>query len=63
MVWPKKKKMINFCHPKNLPEVKLKSLVLLLLAEGMERQPQIDYILWLLLITHMQIYNGKQQTE
>lgn len=55
--------MVNFCHPKNLPEVKLKSLVLLLLAERMERQPQIDYILWLLLITHMQIYNGKQQTE
>lgn len=57
------KNMVNFCNPKNLPEVKLKSFVLLLLAEGTERHSHIDCVLWLLVITHMQIYNGKQQTE
>jgi hypothetical protein len=46
--------------PKNLPGVKLKSKELISLAE-ISRQPNIYSVIWLLVITCMQIYNVNKQ--
>lgn len=50
-------------YPKNLPEIKLKSFGIISLAEEIPRQPNIDYIMWLLEIMLMQIYKEKQQAR
>jgi hypothetical protein len=47
---------------RNLSEAKLKSFGLMTLAE-ISRQPNIDSVLWLLVVTLMQIYNEKEQAE
>lgn len=51
-----------FCS-KNLPEAKLESYELTILAEEVSRQPNIDYIDWLLVATLVQIYNEKEERE
>lgn len=43
-----------------MPETKLESSGLLTLAE-MSRQPSIDCVLWLLVVTVRQLYNEKEQ--
>ena len=48
---------------KNLPEAKLESYELTILAEEVSRQPNIDYGDWLLVATLVQIYNEKEETE
>lgn len=40
---------------KNLPEAKLNSFRLMELAEEISRKPHIDCVMWLLVITLMQI--------
>lgn len=53
-----------FClHTKNFPEAKLKSYGLISLAEEVQRQPDIDSVVWLLVMTLMQICNKKGQPE
>jgi hypothetical protein len=44
----------------NLHEAKLKSFGLMPLAE-VSKQPSIDHVLWLLIITLIPIYNKKEQ--
>lgn len=51
---------LAFACPKNLPETKLKSFRLMVLAE-VSRQPSVDFVMWLLVVTFMQIYNEKEQ--
>ena len=46
--------------PKIMPEAKLKCFGLMILSEEISRQPDIDSVLWLLLVTHIQIYNQKE---
>ena len=45
--------------PINLPEAKLKSFILIWSAE-ISRQPSIHCVLWLLVVSVMQMYNEKQ---
>ena len=45
--------------PQILPETKLKSCGLMALVEKISSQPNIDYVMWLLVITLMKIYNEK----
>lgn len=46
-----------FCPcPKNSPVSKLNSRELIYLAEEVSRQPNTDFIVWLLVITLMQVY-------
>jgi hypothetical protein len=47
----------------NLHEAKLKSFGLISFAEEISRQPNIDSVTWLVVITLMQIYNEKEQGE
>lgn len=46
--------------PKILPEAKLKCFGLMILSEEISRQHDIDTVLWLLLVTHIQNYNKKK---
>lgn len=56
--------MAAFCHfLKNFAEAKLKSNGLISLAEEVQRQPDIDSVVWLLVMTLMQICNKKGQPE
>ena len=48
---------------KNLSEAKLKSFWLMALAEEISRQPSDDSVLWLLVLTLMEIYDEKEQDE
>jgi hypothetical protein len=53
-----------FCLcPGNLPEAKLESFGLMVLAKEVSRQASIDSALWLLVVTLMQIYNEEEQAE
>ena len=47
--------------PKNLPEPKFKSNGLISLVEEISRQPTIDSVPWLLVITSTWVYNAKEQ--
>ena len=47
--------------PKNLPEAKVKSFGLIPLEEEISKQPGIDSVIWLLVITLMEIYNEKKK--
>ena len=50
------KKVAAFCPcPKSLPEAKVKSFGLILLAEEISKQPSIDSVMWLLVLTLMKI--------
>lgn len=54
--------MTVFCPcPENLPETKLKSNTLISLVGEVLRQPNINSVLWLLVTTHIQVCNGKEQ--
>ena len=44
---------------KNLPEAKVRTFRLMGLAEEISRQPNIEYVMWLLVVTLLQIYNEK----
>jgi hypothetical protein len=48
---------------KSLPEVKLKTFGLIMLAAEISRQPNMDSVMWLLVFTIMQIYNEPEQAE
>lgn len=48
---------------KNLPEDKLKSFKLMVLAEDILRQPTINCTAWLTVATFMHISNEKRQAE
>lgn len=49
-----------FCPcPKNLPEAKLNTIGLMGLTEEISRYPSISSVMWLLMITFMQICNKK----
>ena len=47
--------------PENLPKTKSKSITLISLLGAIFRQPNINYVVWLLVITHIHVYNGKEQ--
>lgn len=47
--------------PKSLPEAKLKSLQLIVLAEETSKQFTADFVVWLLVIILMHIYNAKSK--
>lgn len=49
-----------FCF-KNLSKAKLKSTGLISLAEEISREPNIDSVMGVLVITLMKIYNGEEQ--
>lgn len=49
--------------PKNIPKAKLKSFRLIVLAEEISRQHNIDSVGWILLVTLMQLYNEKEQAK
>ena len=49
--------------PKSLPEAKVKSFGLILLAEEISKQPSIDSFAWLLFLTLMNIYNEREQAK
>ena len=56
------KKVAAFCPcPKSLPEAKVKSFGLILLAEEISKQ--FKTVVWLLVLTFMKIYNEKEQAE
>lgn len=46
---------------KKLPEVKMKNFGFMELTEDISRHPSIDYVLWLLVITLIQIDNKKEE--
>ena len=48
---------------KKLSVATLKSFEIMELAEEISRQPSIDSVMWLLVVTLMQIYNDKEQAE
>ena len=48
---------------KSLPEAKVKSFGLISLAEEISKQPSIDFVMGLLVLTLMKIHNKKEQTE
>lgn len=48
-------------HPKNLPEAKLRSFGLISLAEETSMDSLMLTLLWLLVITLMQMFNGKEE--
>ena len=48
---------------KSLPEAKVKSFVFFPLAEEISKQPSIDSVMWLLVLTLMKIYNEKEKAE
>lgn len=53
-----------FCPcPKILPEAKVKSFKFIPWAEEISKQPSIDSVVWLLVLTLMKIYNEKNQAE
>ena len=58
----KKVAAVCLCQ-KSLPESKVKSFGLILLAEEISKQPSIDSIVCLLAITLMKISNEKEQAE
>ena len=69
-IWPRDhscdilvKKLAAFCPCLSLPETKVKSFRLIMLAEGISKQPCIDSIMGFLVVTLMKIYNEKEQTE
>ena len=51
-----------FCL-KSLSEAKVKRFGLILLAEEISKQLNIDSAVWLLLVTFVKIYNEKEQAE
>ena len=51
------------CLKKNLPEAKLKSFGLIQLAEEISKQYNIDFVMWLLVLTLTQIHKEKEQAE
>ena len=66
------KDVVAFCPcPENkttttttkIPVATLKSFEIMELAEEISRQPSIDSVMWLLVVTLMQIYNDKEQAE
>ena len=58
------KKVASFCPcPKSLPEAKVKSFGLIPLAEEISKQPSIDSVMWLLVLTLIEIYKEKEQAE
>lgn len=52
----------SYPDPKNLPETKQKSSIVISLAE-FSRQSYIDSVAWLLVITLIQVYDEKEQKE
>lgn len=48
---------------KILPKAKLKHYGLIVLAEEISKQHNIDYVVWLLVATFLQTYNEKEQTK
>ena len=70
-LWPRNqacdilmKNVAAFCSlPEHLPEAKGKSFRLILLAEEILKQPSIDSVVWLLVITLVKIHGGKEQAE
>lgn len=48
---------------KNLHEAKIKSFELMVLTQEISRQSSTDSVMWLLVASHMQIYNEKKQVE
>ena len=48
---------------KSLSEDKVKNFGLIPLAEEISKQPSIDSVLWLLIVTLVKIYNEKEQAE
>lgn len=56
--------MNGFClFPKNLPEAKSKSFGVISFAEEISRQSTIDSVMWLLVVTVVQIYSEKKQAK
>ena len=54
------KNLIAFCFClKDLPEARMQSFRLILLAEEISRQLSIDSVTWLLVLTLMKIYQEK----
>ena len=45
---------------KSLPEAKVKSFGLIPLAEEISKQPSIDFVMWILMVTLMKIYSEKE---
>lgn len=55
------KEVAAFCPcMKNLSKIKLKSFRLMYLTEENSRQPKIDSMMWLLVVTLMQVYSEKR---
>lgn len=53
-----------FCPcPKHLPETKVKSSGIILLLEEISKQLRIDFVMWFLVVTLVNIYNEKEQAE
>lgn len=56
--------MVAFCLcPKNLPEAKLKSNGVISLLEAILRQPNVESVAWLSVITLLQVHNEQEQLE
>lgn len=48
---------------KNLTKTKVKNFGLILFSEDISKQSSIESVLWFLVVTLMNIYNEKQQSE
>lgn len=57
------KNVATFSCPKNSPEANQKSNRLISLAEKISKQPNSDFVIWLLIITLIQVYNEKEYME
>ena len=58
------KKVAAFCPCLNsLPEAKVKSFGLIMLAEEISKHPSIDSGVWLLVFMLTKIYNDKKQAD
>lgn len=49
--------------PKNLPKATLKSFGLIASTEETSKQPSINSVVWLLVLTLTEIYNEKEQEK
>jgi len=49
--------LLSALFQKNLPEAKLKTFELMVFVEEISKQSSINYVMWLLVVTLIQIYN------
>ena len=56
------KVVVAFCPClKSLPKAKVKNFELILSSEELSKQPSIDFVMWILVVTLIKIYNERSK--